>query len=618
MSWDEFYQNETAKVFDAAGSLPPVRETRERNFWGVGVLKAPFTGVARGASEVAASLMDVSKAAGLAYAPAHADPMELFDKVKAEAGAKARDEAAKRLQSEQEAGTYLVSGEGSEIRSASEFLKPDAKTASTSENLVFSFTKVATKLAGGSLMGPHGIALAAGEEGLTQSEELRQQGVSIGARSAVGAVTAGFTALAPLPMYGKTLAKTAGLYLIGGPGGFMAQQQASRSILEAADYGEIAKQFDPLDTTGLLVSSLVPIPFMAKGLARNIKDVRVGAKSVEVGTAKDFAGKVEEPPPKVSQEHVDAAMTYNLVRLHDAQAKVMPVVEAAAVIRNQATHSMVAPELIDAKSAAPDGPPVVVRDDAGVTAISGARVIEEAQAAGKPLDVVEIPRSEYERLKDTHKPEDIADAAVVSVAQKAQAEKLQEAAPVEAKTETAEQPARPEPPQEVSAAKEAARQIEEGVKTFEEAKQGLTPEASNLLAGILESGVNKRRAQAILDDYARGIEARPGEPRVNVAADAVEAARAGTVSTPVKEGLKPDQVAESARDMTGRRVDEILKADPDLPVGKDENGNTITAEDAVREAQRQGREGTADELGTNDYGLIEAAVQCALTFGGSA
>jgi hypothetical protein len=111
---------------------------------------------------------------------------------------------------------------------------------------------------------------------------------------------------------------------------------------------------------------------------------------------------------------------------------------------------------------------------------------------------------------------------------------------------------------------------------------------------------------------------RPGEPKVNIAADAVEAARSGAVSTPIKEGVNPKAVEQSARGMVGDRVDQVLKEDPDLTVGKDENGKTITAEEAMKEAQRQGREGTATELGTDDFKLIEAAIACALTFGGAA
>ncbi|HAV37456.1 MAG TPA: transglycosylase, partial [Massilia sp.] len=61
----------------------------------------------------------------------------------------------------------------------------------------------------------------------------------------------------------RTLAQTAGLVAAGGPGGFIAQQAASKAILENAGYDKLADQYDPFDPVGLAVSTLVPSAFGA-------------------------------------------------------------------------------------------------------------------------------------------------------------------------------------------------------------------------------------------------------------------------------------------------------------------------------------------------------------------
>ena len=72
-------------------------------------------------------------------------------------------------------------------------------------------------------------------------------------------------ALAALPAAGQTLAGTAGLYLAGGPGGYVAQQALTRQILDGAGYDKLADRYDPLDPVGLALSGLVPLPFAAVG-----------------------------------------------------------------------------------------------------------------------------------------------------------------------------------------------------------------------------------------------------------------------------------------------------------------------------------------------------------------
>lgn len=98
----------------------------------------------------------------------------------------------------------------------------------------------------------------------SQAEELKQQGVDIGTRTKVGAVTAVTNAVGfALPVAGKTWLQTAGLVAVGGPGTFVTQQAATKAILENANYADLAKQYDPTDTLGLAMSTLLPLGFGA-------------------------------------------------------------------------------------------------------------------------------------------------------------------------------------------------------------------------------------------------------------------------------------------------------------------------------------------------------------------
>ena len=247
---------DTALRVMATQPLTPEPVTPKHSTW-----SAPFRAVAAGAAEVAGNVMDTAGAFGQVSAAAGGltpgfDPdaaknrnatVEAFDKLKTDGINWRTDEA-------QQAYKF-----GADLR-------PDPLTAGTAENIVFGLTKGLTKAIGAAAtLGPVGGAAAFGvSEGLTTAEDLANQGVDQQTRSKVGAVTGAMSAAGVvLPVAGKTLAQTAGLVVVGGPASFMAQQQATRSILENANYGEIAKQYDPLDPVGLTVATLLPAGFAA-------------------------------------------------------------------------------------------------------------------------------------------------------------------------------------------------------------------------------------------------------------------------------------------------------------------------------------------------------------------
>jgi soluble lytic murein transglycosylase-like protein len=271
MSLGALHQNDIDTALSAMAARPPEPAQRdERTAW-----SAPWRATKAATAEVLASTADVLKGFGAASAMTmEADPL-----ARAAVGEQRARQGAAEGREQIAAGTAMQSGVGESFRNVAKDLAPDPATAGMAEQLVFGVVRPVTKLVAGAVIGgPIGMAAAAAEEGFTQSEELRTQGVDVGTRTAVGALTAAATAAgAFLPIAGQTLKGTAALYALGGPGAFMAQQQATRSILENADYADLAKKYDPLDPVGLAVSALVPLPFAAAGAVRNARTARAAA-----------------------------------------------------------------------------------------------------------------------------------------------------------------------------------------------------------------------------------------------------------------------------------------------------------------------------------------------------
>lgn len=197
------------------------------------------------------------------------------------------------------------------LRERGREFRPDPQTAHVAEEVLYGFARGATKIVAGALAaGPLGVLAAGVEEGMTQADELKRQGVTDpNVRAEAGAVQGAGLALAVLPVLGGSLKATAWLYLAGGPGGFIAQQALTREILRGSAPDGIAEQFDPFDPVGLAVSSLIPAGFAAWG-------IRGQRKAAAAKAAEDFrTGPVPSEPAPVadavraaySPEVVDAA-----------------------------------------------------------------------------------------------------------------------------------------------------------------------------------------------------------------------------------------------------------------------------------------------------------------------
>lgn len=549
------------------------------------------------------------------------------------------------------------------LRSVREFYRPDPATASTAENVVFEAGAFLTQLVPSVLAaGPvGGAAIVGASEMARTSGELQAQGVDPETARRAGFVAGGISAGgAVLPLAGSTAARTVGLYAVGGPGSFVAQQALTRDILERANYADLAKQYDPLDPTGLAVSSLVPLPFAAWGLRGNLKAKAKGAEPPKV------------EPAAVPRETVDAAMVHNLTLVRDAQDAKPPAAHAAELWRVPVTENPNFKAWFgDSQIKTADGAPMVVYHGTGrqfdafdkgalgdntqvadaregffftssgadaseyawrdgergsvlpvylsmknpfvsdmvVTAANNrefAAVIREAKAAGHDgvaafLDTFGRESSVYVVFEPTQIKSAIGNSGLFDPTSASLTDPIPQVKP-------------PKVAPEVTAAKEAAAQLKASGKPVESFVQDtkLPDAVRNLVIGMGEG--DQARADSILADFARAVDQQPGRSAVDISADVVEAARAGKTLTP--EPMAPDVNPEQAAAQSmATRVAEVEGQNPDLLVGQDENGNPVTARELMERARREAAEGTDTELGANDADLLRVAADCALSLG---
>lgn len=269
---DAMFQEGTDKVLDDLVTRPLPSRPAQRSFasslWGA--TKAPFAGAGAGANESAGFIADTLGAFGEVQAGygLQADPTLLFG------GAEQRRQEGQVARQQVQSGEAFSSELGTEFRTTARSFSPDPATANTAERILFGFGRFATKAIGyTAAAGPvAGAVITGADEGMSEADRLKAEGVDFATRTKVGAVTGAASAAAVMfPVGGKTLAQTAGLVATGGPGSFIAQQAASRSILQNAGYDQIASQYDPFDPVGLAVSTLVPAAFGSlhlRGVAR--------------------------------------------------------------------------------------------------------------------------------------------------------------------------------------------------------------------------------------------------------------------------------------------------------------------------------------------------------------
>lgn len=271
---DSMFQEGTDQVLNDRVTRPVAAPAENPSFafstWNT--IKAPVKGVVAGANESVGFASDILGAFGQVQAGIglQADPTLLFDSD----GRRERIEQGAAARSQVESGEAFSTELGTGLRVRARELMPDAQTSNVAENLLFGLSRFATKAvgytaAGGPVLGPIATGV---DEGMTEADRLKAEGVDIGTRTKVG-FAAGLSAAAAtaLPVAGNTIKQTVGLVAAGGPGAFIAQQAASKSILQNSDYDKIAEQYDPFDPVGLAVSTLVPAGFGAYASRGRVK-----------------------------------------------------------------------------------------------------------------------------------------------------------------------------------------------------------------------------------------------------------------------------------------------------------------------------------------------------------
>lgn len=327
----DLYQNDTDAALDNLATLPPERPkpAPKWNGW-----SAPLRGLAAGASESAAFVADSVKGYGQTMAATGtASAGGMFSMPSDTEQRETEKQRASIAADDVDTDSNL----GRSFRNVSRDYRPDAATASTAEKLTFDLTRFVTKAVGYTVAGagvPGAVVLGV-DEGMTTGSDLATQGVDKTTRTKVGALTGAAAAagvLLPVAAPSSYLA-TAGLVAAGGPGAFMAQQAATRSILREANYKDLAEAYDPLDPVGLTVSTLVPVGFAGYAMHSAARATRAQAAIKPVATDAPAAGGAE--PPKVAgltPDETDAVMTHNLTLAQDVREATAPR-QAEAIMR---------------------------------------------------------------------------------------------------------------------------------------------------------------------------------------------------------------------------------------------------------------------------------------------
>ncbi|HAV37455.1 MAG TPA: hypothetical protein DCX52_14065, partial [Massilia sp.] len=205
------FQAGTDKVLDDRVARPLPARPEQRSFgasvWGF--MSAAPKGVGAGANESAGFFSDILGVYGEMQAgyARQLDPTLMLD---SKAADKARAEGA-GARSRIASGEAFSTEAGTSFRATARSFAPDPQSAGQAEQLLFSLGRFATKAVGYSLTaGPiPGAVMTGADEGMTEADRLKAEGVDIDTRTKVGAI-AGVVAGASvaLPVAGRTLAQT--------------------------------------------------------------------------------------------------------------------------------------------------------------------------------------------------------------------------------------------------------------------------------------------------------------------------------------------------------------------------------------------------------------------------
>ena len=362
---EDLYAADSERAINEIAARPTVLKKQEPSFSAWGMVRGLGKSVPAGVAETIGSGADIIK--GYGQVSAATQPATMFGNV-TDKQSQEQDAARQKMQAD---GIDMNSNIGRSFRNAAQEFMPDPATAHQSEVIVAEFGRVMTKAIGSTLLTGTPIP-AALEEGFTTSDKLqnpRDGRAPVDAKTAnnVGLVTAAANAVAfGLPVAGQTIKATVGLAAVSGPTTYIAQEAATREILQNANYDDLAVQHDPFNPVGLGLATLGSM--IPGGVVLGLR-ARSAAQAARVAAD---AVPAELPPRTVVAQAVDQ-MTVDAARVQ--------------VLRNTIDQGRLSP----------------AEDLAGGAAHR--RAMESAQeqlARGEPVNVArDLPESTLMRLNES-------------------------------------------------------------------------------------------------------------------------------------------------------------------------------------------------------------------------
>lgn len=396
---DEAFQQQTDAALADMVARPAAPKKQEPAFSLWGMLRGGAKGMPAGAAEGIASTAEVLGAFGQVSAATDPRSGGMFS-LPTETEKREQDKQSRAMV---EDGLDYRSEAGRSFRNVAQDYMPDPATAHGAEVATAEFFRMGSKaITAGIALGPIPGAIVSGaEEGFTTAEKLAQQGVDLNTRTKVGAVTGAMNAFSfALPVAGSTWKATAGLALTGGPITFMAQQEATRRILDGADYKDLASQYDPFDPVGLTLSTLVPAVFggMAmRGVARARAREEVEAARVLLQTEHLDATNPSQPTDIAGANLHRTAVSRAIDQIADGQR--VDVTDSVPPAAAEHIANVMEQRLQSIRTADPmrDRPGIVPRD----TTLSPQDRAIESRLSARVTDDFEKAAADYARLQDS-------------------------------------------------------------------------------------------------------------------------------------------------------------------------------------------------------------------------
>lgn len=653
---DDLYQSGTDAALNDLATRPLPQPTASPKFSVWNTIKAAPKGVAQGANESAGFWADVTGAFGQVAGATDARSSMFGSQTEAER--QQEEQARQKLLKE---GIDYTSPAGEDFRATAKDFMPDPTTAHTAEKVVGGLTRFITKAVGYSAAGGPvpGAALTGADEAFTTASDLKAKGVDLQTRTKVGAISGAAAAAGVLlPVSGSGVASTVALTAVGGPGMFVAQNAATREILQNAGYDKIGAQYDPFDPVGLAVSTLVPAGFGAWALRgaklRAAGEIKPG--EVKPGEVAPAAEHVAPEAARPTPDQVDAARVEMLTQ-HVESARLTPpedVVGARAhdEAMARAMDQMARGERVEVSDVAPV-PRVAQTETPEFKAWFGESKVVDEQ--GKPLVVYHGTSADVQafdpgqlQAEGIHLTSDSSVANRYASSRSMDGGRGANVIPLYVKADRVLDV----PMINTDAIKNAAasgfdavrrgdhivvmrpEQIKSAIGNsgkFDPSSPSLTDSrfaswADQINAAIADIRAAAKEAANVQGAPKAGTDAQPIEqtarlarPNAPSSGAAEPTAPAGGVSEPrpgaaqaagVDAGAKAETAAHAAR------LAEIQAAFPDLEVMLDGMDKPAKLSEFLADIQRQAMEGTDMELGGNDAPLMQVAANCFLLNGG--